>query len=58
MKLVLPIILVVVTVLLMALALTGAGRSAGTVGIAAGSALPGFSTTCDDSRAGPLKFPD
>jgi len=45
MKLVLPIILVVVTVLLMALALTGAGRSAGTVGIAAGSALPGFSTT-------------
>src|SRR5580704_3386357 len=44
MKLVLPIILVAVTVLLMAVALTGAGRSSGTVGIAAGSALPGFSS--------------
>jgi hypothetical protein len=38
----LPIIIVAVTVLLMAVGLTGAGRS-GTVGIAAGSALPGFS---------------
>lgn len=44
MKLILPIILVAVTVLLMAVGLTGAGRSSGTVGIAAGSALPGFST--------------
>ncbi|MGA2743912.1 MAG: hypothetical protein ABSE44_04375 [Candidatus Sulfotelmatobacter sp.] len=40
----LPIIIVAVTVLLMAVGLTGAGRSSGTVGIAAGSALPGFST--------------
>ncbi len=44
MKLILPIVLVAVTVLLMAVGLTGAGRSSGTVGIAAGSALPGFST--------------
>ena len=43
MKWILPIVLVAVTVLLMAVGLTGAGRSAGTVGIAAGSALPGFS---------------
>src|SRR6266567_4555593 len=45
MKLILPIVLVAVTVLLMAIGLTGAGRNTGTVGIAAGSALPGFSTT-------------
>jgi hypothetical protein len=45
MKIILPIVLVAVTVLLMAIGLTGAGRSIGTVGIAAGSALPGFSTT-------------
>ena len=38
---VLPIILVVVTVLLLAVGLTGAGRTA-TGGIAQGSALPGF----------------
>ena len=44
MKHILPIVLVAVTVLLMAVGLTGAGRSSGTVGIAAGSALPGFST--------------
>ncbi len=44
MKIILPIVIVVVTVLLMAVALTGAGRSTGTVGIAAGSAFPGFST--------------
>jgi hypothetical protein len=44
MKFILPIVIVVVTVLLMAVALTGAGRSTGTVGIASGSALPGFST--------------
>ena len=45
MKRILPIIIVVVTVLLMAIGLSGAGRSSGTVGIVAGSALPGFSTT-------------
>ena len=38
---VLPIVLVVITVLLLAIGLTGAGRTA-TVGIAQGSALPGF----------------
>jgi hypothetical protein len=43
MKLLLPIIIVVGTVLLLAVGLTGAGRSSGTVGIASGSALPGFS---------------
>jgi hypothetical protein len=45
MKIILPIVLVAVTVLLMAIGLTGAGRSTGTVGIAAGSALPGFSSS-------------
>lgn len=45
MKIILPIVLVAVTILLMAIGLTGAGRSTGTVGIAAGSALPGFSTS-------------
>jgi len=40
----LPIIIVGVTVLLMAVGLTRAGRS-GTVGIAAGSALPGFNAS-------------
>src|SRR5499427_2452715 len=46
MKRTLPIIIVivVVTVVLMFLGLT-AGHSAGTVGIAAGTALPGFSST-------------
>jgi hypothetical protein len=45
MKLGLPIVvlLVVVTVGLMFAGLTGAGRSPGTVGVAVGSALPGFS---------------
>ena len=43
MKRALPIIIVAVTVLLMFLGLTGVGRSAGTVGIVTGSALPGFS---------------
>jgi hypothetical protein len=42
---ILPIVLVAVTVLLMAIGLTGAGRSTGTQGIAAGSALPGFSAS-------------
>jgi len=45
MKHVLPIVLVAATVLLMAVGLTGSGRSNGTVGIAAGSALPGFSAS-------------
>jgi hypothetical protein len=42
MRRLLPIIIVAVTVLLMVVGLTGAGRSSGTVGIASGSALPGF----------------
>ncbi len=44
MKRALPIVIVIVavTVLLMFLGLTSVGRSAGTVGIARGSALPGF----------------
>ncbi|MGC1647726.1 MAG: hypothetical protein WA741_18040, partial [Candidatus Sulfotelmatobacter sp.] len=47
MRVILPIILVAVTVLLMAVGLTGAARYSGTVGIAAGSALPGFSTNAN-----------
>src|SRR5271166_3882248 len=45
MKRALPIVIVIVavTVLLMFIGLTSIGRSAGTVGIASGSALPGFS---------------
>ncbi len=39
---ILPIVLVVVTILLLAIGLTGAGRTSATVGIAQGSALPGF----------------
>ena len=44
MKRALPIVIVIiaVTVVLMFLGLTSVGRSAGTVGIASGSALPGF----------------
>ena len=42
MKRILPIVIVVVTAALMALALTGVGRSATTVGIVSGSVLPGF----------------
>jgi len=41
-KLALPIIIVAMTVLLLFLGLTGAGRARGTVGIASGSALPGL----------------
>src|SRR5579864_3344055 len=41
------IVLVAVTVVLIFIGLTGAGRSTGTVGIAAGSALPGFSARAD-----------
>jgi hypothetical protein len=47
MKRALPIIVVVVTALLLAAGLTGAGRSSGTVGIASGSALPGLSAIAD-----------
>ena len=50
MKVILPIVLVAVTVLLMAVGLTGAGRSSGTVGIAAGVALPGFSTNATSAE--------
>jgi hypothetical protein len=42
MKYILPIIIVAVTAILVALSVTGAGGSAKTVGIASGSALPGF----------------
>jgi len=47
MKRALPIIVVVVTALLLAAGVTGAGRSSGTVGIASGSALPGLSAIAD-----------
>src|SRR5579862_406838 len=47
MKVLLPIILVAVTVVLVALALFGVGPSHGTVGIASGSALPGFTPKAD-----------
>lgn len=49
MKIALPIIIVAMTVLLLFVGLTGAGRSSGTVGIASGSALPGLT----DSGATP-----
>jgi hypothetical protein len=52
----LPIIIVVVTALLMAVGLTGAARSSGTVGIAAGSALPGFSTSAATPEQGLSNF--
>src|SRR5260370_5923784 len=42
MKHILPIVIVAVTAILIALALTGAGGPAKTFGIASGSALPGF----------------
>lgn len=44
------IVLVVVTVILIFVGLSGAGRSTGTVGIAAGSALPGFSARADTAE--------
>jgi hypothetical protein len=47
MKFSLPIILIAITVALMAVGLFAAGSSHGTVGIAAGSALPGFSAKAD-----------
>jgi hypothetical protein len=46
MKRALPVIIILaVTVVLIFVGLTGVGRSAGTVGIASGSALPGFGTS-------------
>jgi len=42
MKLALPIAILVLTILLIAAGLSGPGRYSGTVGIASGSALPGF----------------
>ena len=50
MKFVLPIILVAATVVLMTLAIFGVGQSAGTVGIATGSAVPGLGSKADTSE--------
>lgn len=47
MKFILPIVLVAVTAVLIVLALFGVGHARGTVGIAAGSALPGLSPKAD-----------
>lgn len=56
MRTALPIILVVVTVLLMAVGLTGVGRPHGTVGIASGSALPGFNSNAHTPEQGLANF--
>ncbi|PYX45640.1 MAG: hypothetical protein DMG79_18800, partial [Acidobacteria bacterium] len=56
MKRLLPVIIVAVTVLLMAVGLTGAGRSKGTVGIASGSALPGFSANASTPEQAMANF--
>src|SRR5579864_741458 len=47
MRSLLPIILGAATVLLMVIGLSSVGRSGGTVGIASGSALPGFSSNAN-----------
>jgi hypothetical protein len=47
MKIALPIIVVIVTLLLIAVGLTVAGPAGGTVGITSGTALPGFSANAD-----------
>ena len=52
----LPIVLVAVTVLLMVIGLTAIGRPSGTVGIASGSALPGFSTSATTPEQGLANF--
>ena len=52
----LPIILVVATVLLMAAGLTAVGRPHGTVGIASGSALPGFNSNANTPEQGLANF--
>jgi hypothetical protein len=56
MRSILPIILVVVTVLLMVIGLTSIGRSSGTVGIASGSALPGFNSNANSPEQGLSNF--
>jgi hypothetical protein len=56
MRTALPIILVVVTVLLMAVGLTAVGRPHGTVGIASGSALPGFNSNANTPEQGLANF--
>jgi hypothetical protein len=50
------VLLVVVTVALVLAGLTGAGRATGTVGIAAGSALPGFSANAYTPEQAILNF--
>jgi hypothetical protein len=52
MKLALPIILIAVTAGLMVLAVFGVGHAGGTVGIAAGAALPGLSAKSDSPEHG------
>ena len=47
MKFILPIVIVAVTAVLIVLALFGVGQARGTVGIAAGSAVPGLSPKAD-----------
>ena len=56
MRTALPILLVVVTVLLMAAGLTAVGRPHGTVGIASGSALPGFNSNANTPEQGLSNF--
>lgn len=56
MRSVLPILLVVVTVLLMGVGLTAVGRPHGTVGIASGSALPGFNSNANTPEQGLANF--
>lgn len=56
MRTALPILLVVVTVLLMAVGLTAVGRPHGTVGIASGSALPGFNSNANTPEQGLANF--
>jgi hypothetical protein len=56
MKFILPIVLLVVTVALMALGVMGVGQSAGTVGIASGSAMPGLTAKADSPEQGLANF--
>ena len=52
MKFILPIVLVTVTAILIVFALFGVGQARGTVGIAAGSALPGLAPNADTPEKG------
>ena len=52
MKFILPIVIVAVTALLITLALFGVGHARGTVGIAAGSAMPGLNPSADTPEQG------